>query len=69
LQRELASCLVFHFDIANCVESYENKVVDYNFGSLIRTDAQGEYGETNTIFGIYILLLHLLCSRKYIVAQ
>lgn len=24
---------------------------DYNFGSLIRTDARFEYGEKNTIFG------------------
>jgi len=30
---------------------YENKVKDYNFGSLIRMDAREEYGETNTIFG------------------
>ncbi|OJA18553.1 hypothetical protein AZE42_04012 [Rhizopogon vesiculosus] len=29
---------------------YEKKVKDYNFGSLIRTDARQEYGETNTIF-------------------
>lgn len=29
---------------------YEKKVKDYNFGSLIRTDARKEYGETNTIF-------------------
>ena len=31
--------------------SYKDKVKDYNFGSLIRTDAKSEYGETNTIFG------------------
>lgn len=30
---------------------YANKIQDYNFGSLIRTDAREEYGETNTIFG------------------
>jgi hypothetical protein len=30
---------------------YEKKVKDYNFGSLIRTDARDEYGERNTIFG------------------
>ncbi|TFL07438.1 DUF757-domain-containing protein [Pterulicium gracile] len=29
---------------------YEKKIKDYNFGSLIRTDATKEYGETNTIF-------------------
>ncbi|TFK32402.1 polysaccharide biosynthesis-domain-containing protein [Crucibulum laeve] len=32
------------------IESYKEKVKDYNFGSLIRTDARDEYGETNTIF-------------------
>ncbi|KAG5641096.1 hypothetical protein DXG03_006033 [Asterophora parasitica] len=32
------------------INSYENKVKDYNFGCLIRTDARQEYGETNTIF-------------------
>ncbi|KAF8731529.1 hypothetical protein AX14_004729 [Amanita brunnescens Koide BX004] len=31
---------------------YENKIKDYNFGSLIRTDAREEYGESNTIFGV-----------------
>ena len=30
---------------------YKDKVKDYNFGSLIRTDAEEEYGEKNTIFG------------------
>lgn len=33
------------------IESYKDKVKDYNFGSLIRTDSTGEYGEMNTIFG------------------
>ncbi|KAF8909750.1 polysaccharide biosynthesis-domain-containing protein [Gymnopilus junonius] len=32
------------------METYKDKVKDYNFGSLIRTDARDEYGETNTIF-------------------
>ena len=31
-------------------ERYKDKVKDYNFGSLIRTDAEDEYGERNTIF-------------------
>ena len=31
--------------------SYKGKVTDYNFGCLIRSDARGEYGEQNTIFG------------------
>ena len=44
---------------------YEKKIQDYNFGSLIRTDAREEYSETNTIFGefhiifsIYIQIVH-----------
>ncbi|CAL1709990.1 unnamed protein product [Somion occarium] len=32
------------------IQAYEKKVQDYNFGSLIRTDAREEYSETNTIF-------------------
>ncbi|KAF8153297.1 polysaccharide biosynthesis-domain-containing protein [Crassisporium funariophilum] len=32
------------------IESYKEKVKDYNFGSLIRTNALDEYGEANTIF-------------------
>ncbi|KAF7329644.1 Duf757 domain-containing protein [Mycena kentingensis (nom. inval.)] len=32
------------------IERYKKKVKDYNFGSLIRTDAREEYGEKNTIF-------------------
>ncbi|KAF9531126.1 DUF757-domain-containing protein [Crepidotus variabilis] len=32
------------------MDTYKDKVKDYNFGSLIRTNAEDEYGETNTIF-------------------
>ncbi|KAA1474617.1 DUF757-domain-containing protein [Dentipellis sp. KUC8613] len=32
------------------ISAYEKKIKDYNFGSLIRTDAEKEYSETNTIF-------------------
>lgn len=32
------------------IESYKDTVKDYNFGSLIRTDANDEYSEKNTIF-------------------
>ncbi|PSR75703.1 hypothetical protein PHLCEN_2v8994 [Hermanssonia centrifuga] len=32
------------------IESYKDTVKDYNFGSLIRTDARDEYSEKNTIF-------------------
>jgi hypothetical protein len=37
------------------VYSYEKKIKDFNFGSLIRTDATKEYSETNTIFGASVL--------------
>jgi hypothetical protein len=30
---------------------YENKIKDYNFGCLIRTDAREEYSQSNSIFG------------------
>ncbi|KIY67008.1 DUF757-domain-containing protein [Cylindrobasidium torrendii FP15055 ss-10] len=32
------------------ISKFENKVKDFNFGSLIRTDASGEYTERNTMF-------------------
>ncbi|EPQ50779.1 DUF757-domain-containing protein [Gloeophyllum trabeum ATCC 11539] len=32
------------------IAPYEKKIKDYNFGSLIRTDAREEYAELNTIF-------------------
>ena len=35
---------------------------DYNFGSLIRTDARGEYGETNTIFGMTFFIFVVMSS-------
>lgn len=36
------------------IEAYKDKIKDYNFGSLIRTDANDEYSEKNTIFGEYL---------------
>ncbi|WFD05478.1 hypothetical protein MVES1_000808 [Malassezia vespertilionis] len=32
------------------ITKYEKRIADYNFGTLIRTDASGEYTQTNTIF-------------------
>lgn len=34
---------------------YKDTVKDYNFGSLIRTDAHDEYSEKNTIFSKRLL--------------
>ncbi|KAI0634159.1 hypothetical protein C8Q77DRAFT_1110202 [Trametes polyzona] len=45
------------------IQQYEKKIKDYNFGSLIRTDARQEYSETNTIFG-GSLRLHLPVSTS-----
>jgi hypothetical protein len=47
----LSACLWSVFDAETRRRRYEKKITDYNFGSLIRTDATKEYSETNTIFG------------------
>lgn len=31
--------------------SYEKKIEDYNFGTMVRNDPKAEYEEDNTIFG------------------
>jgi len=46
------------------IESYEKKVTDYNFGSLVRTDARKEYGEANTIFATRIQFYAIEISRN-----
>lgn len=46
------------------IEQYANKIQDYNFGSLIRTDAREEYGETNTIFVTRIQFYAMEISRN-----
>ncbi|EIW79779.1 DUF757-domain-containing protein [Coniophora puteana RWD-64-598 SS2] len=46
------------------IQSYEKKVKDYNFGSLIRTDARNEYSETNTIFVTRIQFYAVEISRN-----
>lgn len=33
------------------ITKYEKKVNDYNFGTLVRKDAKGDYTKENTIFG------------------
>ena len=43
--------------------SYKDTVKDYNFGSLIRTNAHGEYTETNTIFSESLSRLHAVPRR------
>ncbi|KAI0301446.1 polysaccharide biosynthesis-domain-containing protein [Russula brevipes] len=46
------------------INAYENKITDYNFGSLIRTDAMREYSETNTIFVTRIQFYAIEISRN-----
>ncbi|KAK0205544.1 DUF757-domain-containing protein [Desarmillaria ectypa] len=46
------------------IQTYEKKVKDYNFGSLIRTDAREEYGEKNTIFVTRIQFYAIEISRN-----
>jgi hypothetical protein len=74
--RPPATCSVEHLARNARYYRYENKITDYNFGSLIRTDATREYSETNTIFGalvffswmgiILLLIGHArTCGRRY----
>ncbi|KAF9262793.1 DUF757-domain-containing protein [Marasmius fiardii PR-910] len=46
------------------ISRYEKKVKDYNFGSLIRTNAEEEYGEKNTIFVTRIQFYAIEISRN-----
>ncbi|KDQ32619.1 hypothetical protein PLEOSDRAFT_1051577 [Pleurotus ostreatus PC15] len=47
------------------IAEYEKKIKDFNFGSLIRTDATQEYGETNTIFVTRIqFYAYEICRNK-----
>jgi len=40
-------------DIKPPLSRYEDKVIDHNFGSLIRMNSEEEYSESNTIFGAF----------------
>lgn len=46
----------------NFINVYENKVDDYNFGTMLRANAASEYGETGTIFGMIRSELLLLIT-------
>ena len=47
-----------------CGDRYKEKVKDYNFGSLIRTDSRLEYEETNTIFGEHAAYRHQIFATE-----
>jgi len=51
--------------IKPCLARYDGKVADHNFGSLIRTDAEGEYSESNTIFCAFRELLPGLMTEFF----
>ena len=34
------------------IGEYENKVEDYNFGTMLRANPNSEYGEKDTIFAV-----------------
>lgn len=36
----------------NFINAYENKIEDYNFGTMLRANPAWEYGEKETIFGM-----------------
>jgi len=46
------------------IEQYKERVQDYNFGSLLRTDARGEYSESNTIFVVRMQFLAFEIARN-----
>jgi len=46
------------------INAYEEKITDFNFGSLIRTDSTKEYSETNTIFVTRIQFYAIEISRN-----
>ncbi|KAF9515013.1 hypothetical protein BS47DRAFT_820848 [Hydnum rufescens UP504] len=48
----------------NFIQAYQQKVQDYNFGSLLRTNSRGEYGEENTIFVTRMQFLAVEIARN-----
>ena len=48
----------------NFIMKYEKTVADYNFGTLIRTDASDEYTQDNTIF-CHVQKMVLCCVYSY----
>ena len=52
----------------NFINAYENKVEDYNFGTMLRANPTWEYGQKETIFGeldestllVWLLLTNIL---------
>ncbi|RPA92582.1 DUF757-domain-containing protein [Choiromyces venosus 120613-1] len=47
----------------NFLMKYEKKVEDYNFGTLLRTDAKAEYEKDTTIFGLQFYAIEIARNR------
>jgi len=45
------------------ISKYEDKIEDFNFGTMVRADAADEYGEKEAIFGTF-LLIYLYATIK-----
>jgi len=48
----------------NFMMAYENTVDDYNFGTLLRTEAKEEYGEKSTIFAMRMQFYAIEIARN-----
>lgn len=46
------------------IGKYEDTIADYNFGTMLRIDPKTEYGEKETIFGMYSS--YGCCRNSYI---
>lgn len=54
----------------NFINAYETKIEDYNFGAMVRNSSAVEYGEKETIFGMWqrifdwnLLLIKSSCAH------
>ncbi|KAF1941571.1 DUF757-domain-containing protein [Clathrospora elynae] len=46
------------------IAEYENKVEDYNFGTMLRADTKAEYSETGTIFAVRMQFYAIEIARN-----
>ncbi|KAF2665238.1 DUF757-domain-containing protein [Microthyrium microscopicum] len=48
----------------NFMNEYENKIEDYNFGTMLRSNAKFEYGEKETIFAMRMQFYAIEIARN-----
>jgi len=48
----------------NFIQGYQQRINDFNFGSLLRTNSAGEYSEENTIFVMRLQFLAFEIARN-----